>query len=73
MEHFDELDRRFNNTETLTELSHRLMLQAASASSSAAPKPRIDVQTIIEFVGRTLRPGQHREASRSTAALYSAI
>ena len=45
LEHFDELDRRFNSTETLTELSHRLMLQAGVCIiERSAETPRIDVQ-----------------------------
>ena len=74
LEHFDELDRRFNSTETLTELSHRLMLQAGVCIiERSAETPRIDVQTIIEFVdaARYARDSIG-EASRSTAALYSA-
>ena len=53
LEHFDELDRRFNSTETLTELhSHRLHAAGRRLHHRApdAETPRIDVQTMIEFV-----------------------
>lgn len=74
LERFDELDRRFNGTDTLTGLSHRLLLQAGACVVERSDEtPRIDAQTIIEFVdsARYARDSIG-DISRSTAAQYSA-
>lgn len=74
LERFEELDRRFNNTDVLVELSHRLMLQAGVCVIERSDEtPRIDAQSIIEFVdsARYARDSIG-ETSRSVAAQYSA-
>ncbi|WP_328596217.1 EAL domain-containing protein [Eggerthella guodeyinii] len=74
LDRFGELDRRFNGTSTLAELSHRLLLQAGACVIERSPEtPRIDAQTIIEFVdsARYARDSIG-DISRSAAAQYSA-
>ena len=74
LERFEQLDRCFNSTDAMAELSHRLMLRAgACVIERSAETPRIDAQTIIEFVdsARYARDSIG-DTSRSTAAQYSA-
>lgn len=70
---FNELDRRFNSSKPLVELSHRLLLQAGVCVIERSEEtPRIDAQSIIEFVDNARYARDSiGDASRSTAALYS--
>ncbi len=71
--HFAELDRRFNELPVLTELSHRLSLQAGVCLVDRTHGvERIDAQTIMEFMdcARYARDSIG-ETSQSTAVLYN--
>lgn len=74
LKRYAELDRRFNGSDELAERSHLLMLQAGvCVIKRSVDTPRIDAQTIIEFVdsARYARDSIG-DTSRSAAALYTA-
>lgn len=73
LERYAELDRRFNGSRELAERSHMLMLQAGvCVIERSVETPRIDAQTIIEFIdsARYARDSIG-DTSRSAAARYT--